>query len=191
MCIDGLHTPSLPSFDERICDQPLVPSQLEDRRPVSVSSSGGSAQSAMTTRPSITANSWLKQEFLWTRPRISSLSAPSQHWNTDISPRDIKKTTIPVTNADFLRRYYEKIFHNLQQINCRILAKAYVKAVEPHKQVHFPYNGRKTVAGRTQQLDPENTKPQWWPPRVTHREPDHLPKVGKILEPLSSVLIYS
>jgi hypothetical protein len=78
-----------------------------------------------------------------------------------------------------LRLYYEKIFQNLQQTNCRIIAKAYIKLVEPRKQVNYPYNGRKIVEGRTQQLDPEATKPPWWPQGVSHREPDHLPKVGK------------
>jgi hypothetical protein len=88
---------------------------------------------------------------------------------------------ISIRDKDFLRRYYEKIFQNLQQTNCRVLAKAYVKLVEPRKQVNFPYNGRKIVAGQTQQLDPDDTKPPWWPTGVSHREPDHLPKAGKEL----------
>ncbi|KAJ5364989.1 uncharacterized protein N7496_010702 [Penicillium cataractarum] len=75
---------------------------------------------------------------------------------------------------------YEKAFQNLQQTNCRVLAKAYIKVVEPRKQVNYPYNGRKAIGGRTVQLDPEQTKPPWWPPQVRHREPDHLPKVERI-----------
>ncbi|KAF3009283.1 hypothetical protein E8E15_001438 [Penicillium rubens] len=68
----------------------------------------------------------------------------------------------------------------LQQTNCRALAKAYVKLVEPRKQVYFPYNGRIVVAGVTQQLDPEAAKPPWWPAGVRHREPDHLLKEERI-----------
>lgn len=83
-----------------------------------------------------------------------------------------------------LRHYYEKVFQNLQQTNCRVLAKAYIKLVEPRKQVNYPYNGRKIVAGRTRQLDPDETKPPWWPSGVSHREPDHLPKAGKLSSPL-------
>ncbi|KAJ5758292.1 uncharacterized protein N7511_006986 [Penicillium nucicola] len=91
-----------------------------------------------------------------------------------------QKVSILVRDQEFLRHYYEKIFQNLQQTNCRVLAKAYVKLVEPRKQVNYPYNGRKIVAGRTQQLSPEATKPPWWPSGVSHREPDHLPKVERI-----------
>ncbi|KAJ5308632.1 hypothetical protein N7508_004011 [Penicillium antarcticum] len=91
-----------------------------------------------------------------------------------------QKVSISVKDRDLLRHYYEKIFQNLQQTNCRVLAKAYVKLVEPRKQVNYPYNGRKIIAGRTQQLSPEATKPPWWPSGVSHREPDHLPKVERI-----------
>jgi hypothetical protein len=87
---------------------------------------------------------------------------------------------ISIRDQDFLRGYYEKVFQNLQQTNCRVIAKAYVKLVEPRKQVNYPYNGRKIVAGRTQQLEPDATKPPWWPAGVSHREPDHLPKAERI-----------
>lgn len=93
--------------------------------------------------------------------------------------RSNQKALISIRDKDFLHRYYEKVFQNLQQTNCRVLAKAYVKLVEPRKQVNYPYNGRKIVAGRTQQLEPDETKPPWWPSGVSHREPDHLPKAGK------------
>lgn len=92
---------------------------------------------------------------------------------------------IPIHDQLTLVRFYEKAFENLQQVNCRILAKAYIKLVEPRKQVNYPYNGRKAVGGKTIQLDPEETKPSWWPSQVQHREPDHLPKVGR------SVAIFS
>ncbi|KAJ5302202.1 hypothetical protein N7508_007065 [Penicillium antarcticum] len=91
-----------------------------------------------------------------------------------------KNIMIPVGNASLLRRYYEKVFENLQQTNCRILAKVYVRLVEPRKQVKFPYNGRKNVAGVTHQLSPDETKPPWWPIEVRHREPDHLHKAERI-----------
>ena len=89
------------------------------------------------------------------------------------------KVAISVRDANLLGCYYKKAFENLQQTNCRVLAKAYVKLVEPRKQVNYPYNGRKIVAGIPRQLDPNETKPPWWPSGVSHREPDHLPKAGK------------
>jgi hypothetical protein len=91
------------------------------------------------------------------------------------------KTMLPVGNKRILRSYYEKAFECLQQTNCRILAKAYIKLVEPRKQVTYPYNGHKVVAGVPQQFDPEETRPLWWPTGVTHREPDHLRKPGNYL----------
>ncbi|KAL3490165.1 hypothetical protein BJX62DRAFT_238456 [Aspergillus germanicus] len=90
------------------------------------------------------------------------------------------KTMLPVKNHALLRKYYEKAFQSLKQANCRILAKAYIKLVEPRKQVNFPYNGRKVISGIPQQLDPETTKPPWWPTEVVHREPDHLLKAGRV-----------
>lgn len=91
----------------------------------------------------------------------------------------VRTATIPINNKGLLRQYYEKVFQNLQQTNCRVIAKLYVKLVEPYKQAQYPYNGRKYVTGRMQQFSPEETKPPWWPPGVTHREPDHLPKSGR------------
>ncbi|KAL5332715.1 hypothetical protein BJX70DRAFT_105153 [Aspergillus crustosus] len=87
---------------------------------------------------------------------------------------------LPIRDKNLLRRYYEQAFDNLQQTNCRILAKAYIRHVEPRKQVNFPYNGRKIIAGTPKQYDPENTKPAWWPAGVVHREPDHLRKPERI-----------
>lgn len=97
--------------------------------------------------------------------------------NDELSPSS-QKALMPIRDEDLLRRYYEKAFQNLQQTNCRAIAKVYVKLVEPRKQVNYAYNGRKIIAGRTQQLDPDVTKPPWWPAGVSHREPDHLPKAG-------------
>ncbi|KAL4963128.1 DUF2841 domain-containing protein [Aspergillus stella-maris] len=90
------------------------------------------------------------------------------------------KSMLPIANKALLRKYYEKAFDSLHQTNCRILAKAYVKLVEPRKQVSYPYNGHKNIAGVPHKLDPEDTKPPWWPEGVIHREPDHLKKPDRI-----------
>ncbi|KAJ6010315.1 hypothetical protein N7451_001727 [Penicillium sp. IBT 35674x] len=109
----------------------------------------------------------------------------SQHHNEPSSKRtrisSNQEAFISITDKGFLRQYYEKIWQNFQQTNCRVLAKAYVKLIEPRKQVTYPYNGRKIIAGKTHQLDPNETKPPWWPTGVSHREPDHLPKAVYIL----------
>lgn len=76
--------------------------------------------------------------------------------------------------------YYKSAFERFNQVNCRILAKAFIKLVEPRKQIKFPYNGRVYVAGVLNELSPELTKPPWWPMGVRHREPDHLLKAGNL-----------
>ncbi|KAJ5496558.1 hypothetical protein N7463_008545 [Penicillium fimorum] len=90
------------------------------------------------------------------------------------------EVAMSIIDCNSLRKYYAKAFQNLQQTNCRALAKAYIKLVEPRKQVCFPYNGRVVVGGAIRQLDPDAAKPPWWPPRVRHREPDHLLKEERI-----------
>ena len=86
---------------------------------------------------------------------------------------------IRVGDYGTLRQFYWKAFKTLQQTNCRLLAKAYVKGLEPKKQVNYPYNGCKIVSGKRQNLGPEFTQPSWWPEGIQHREPDHLQKDGE------------
>lgn len=87
-------------------------------------------------------------------------------------------TTLRVGSQDIIRQYYKKGFENFLQVNCRAIAKSYIKLLEPQKQVRYPYNGKKVISGVLRR-DPEMTKPKWWPRSVPHREPDHLLKQGK------------
>lgn len=123
-------------------------------------------------------------------PTESPLYKWQEFSNEEVKNMSAKKAMISVNDRDLLALYYEKAFENLQQTNCRILAKAYVRLVEPRKQVNYPYNGRKIVAGTPRQLDPNVTKPPWWPSEVSHREPDHLPKAGRRNTIYSTLRIY-
>lgn len=89
---------------------------------------------------------------------------------------------IRVDDEARLKKYYEKAFDSFQQLNCRVIAKAFIKLVEPRKQVNYPYNGRRASSspGGERRADPEMTKPPWWPAGVTHKEPDHLLKPERI-----------
>ncbi|QKX57500.1 uncharacterized protein TRUGW13939_04614 [Talaromyces rugulosus] len=89
---------------------------------------------------------------------------------------------IRVDDEQRLKKYYEKAFEAFQQLNCRIIAKAFIKLVEPRKQVNYPYNGRRSSPGADPEIqpDPEMTKPPWWPAGVKHKEPDHLLKGERI-----------
>lgn len=73
--------------------------------------------------------------------------------------------------------YYERAYSDFQQLNCRMIAKEFVRAIEPMKQVRRPYIG-KAPEGFPSGIkkNPEATKPEWWPPGVMHKEPDHMRK---------------
>lgn len=72
--------------------------------------------------------------------------------------------------------FYEQRFKNCQQTACKLIAKAWVKVVEPKKQTNHPYTGQDEKA------------PDWWPKpwgptkeeKVRHKEPDHLYKRGNL-----------
>lgn len=81
---------------------------------------------------------------------------------------------IKIGDADALWQFYDQRFRNCQQTACKLIAKAWVKAVEPKKQSNHPYTGSDEKA------------PDWWPKpwgtsrdeKVRHKEPDHLYKKG-------------
>ena len=64
----------------------------------------------------------------------------------------------------------------MQQVNCKSIAKVWIKMIEEKKQIHHPYNGggEKSKWGG----DSAKSKPRWWPEDVQHKEPDHLKKPG-------------
>ncbi|ROT40354.1 hypothetical protein SODALDRAFT_94609 [Sodiomyces alkalinus F11] len=72
--------------------------------------------------------------------------------------------------------FYDQRFRNCQQTACKLIAKAWVKVVEPKKQTNHPYTGQDEKA------------PEWWPKpwgptkdeKVRHKEPDHLYKKERV-----------
>ncbi|KAK2732632.1 hypothetical protein FQN57_002593 [Myotisia sp. PD_48] len=91
---------------------------------------------------------------------------------------DLGRVSLRIDDEKEVNRFYKKSFEAFQQKNCRQIAKAYIKMIEPRKQVKHPYNGR--WGGPGEKGDPEKTKPNWWPAGVVHREPDHLKKPERI-----------
>ncbi|KAM3509080.1 hypothetical protein MY10362_000789 [Beauveria mimosiformis] len=83
---------------------------------------------------------------------------------------------IRVGDSDAVWGFYEQRFKNCQQTACKLIAKAWVKAVEPKKQSTHPYTGSDEKA------------PDWWPKpwgptkddKVRHKEPDHLYKRERV-----------
>ncbi|KAM5455474.1 hypothetical protein McanCB49686_003732 [Microsporum canis] len=90
----------------------------------------------------------------------------------------VEMIPLEIGNRGMVEAYYESAFTAFQQINCSQIAKAYIKVIEPYKQVKHPYNGGRGARG--EKGDPEETKPDWWPAGVTHRDPDHLKKPERI-----------
>ncbi|KAH8702387.1 hypothetical protein BGW36DRAFT_116075 [Talaromyces proteolyticus] len=100
-----------------------------------------------------------------------------------MEPMEEETDLVPLEIGDTRKvtAYYDSAFKRMQQLNCRMLAKGFIKLIEPRKQVKHPYNGGKPPAGSPPGTrgDPERTKPDWWPQGVMHREPDHLRKERK------------
>jgi len=83
---------------------------------------------------------------------------------------------IRVQDSQALWNFYDQRFKSCQQSACKLIAKAWVKAVEPKKQSTHPYTGSDEKA------------PDWWPKpwgptkedKVRHKEPDHLYKRERV-----------
>lgn len=97
----------------------------------------------------------------------------------------LKGRRIRIDNSKEIWDFYEQQFKNCQQTACKLIAKAWVKAVEPKKQSTHPYTGKDEKA------------PEWWPKpwgtskdeRVRHKEPDHLYKRGMLPGRVSLLLL--
>jgi hypothetical protein len=111
--------------------------------------------------------------------RASSTEGLVFHTATDLVP-------LVIGNEEKVEAYYETALKHIQQLNCRQMAKAFIKFIEPRKQVKHPYNGGRPPPGAPPGTkgDPEKTKPDWWPTGVVHKEPDHLKKERKFSLPI-------
>lgn len=85
---------------------------------------------------------------------------------------------IEVQETEAITAWMREAFAAVQQQACRLLAKEWIKVIQPKKQSTNPYNGKR--AGM-ENPSPELTKPLYWPPSVEHKEPDHLKSPGKLL----------
>ena len=105
------------------------------------------------------------------RPRARHL----MHDDDDAPMIVSSRRGIKIGDEKSVWNFYEQRLKNCQQNACKIMAKAWVKAVEPKKQTNHPYTGSDQKA------------PGWWPKpwgptkeeKVRHKEPDHLYKPGR------------
>jgi hypothetical protein len=82
---------------------------------------------------------------------------------------------LDITNEEEVNTFFETRLRQMQQLVCKVVAKCWIKVIEPKKQSNFPYNRG------------EESKPSWWPPNARHKEPDHLMKPGKKFAPSGSI----
>ncbi|KAK7206057.1 hypothetical protein BZA70DRAFT_275596 [Myxozyma melibiosi] len=76
---------------------------------------------------------------------------------------------LAISDSAAVTEFLEAKFRELQQLVCKIVAKAWIKVIEPKKQTNHPYNKG------------EGYKPDWWPSQARHKEPDHLMKPERLL----------
>lgn len=76
-------------------------------------------------------------------------------------------TPLMIGDVEAITAFFETRFRQMQQLTCKVVAKAWIKVIEPKKQSNFPYNRG------------DESKPSWWPTGARHKEPDHLMKPGR------------
>ncbi|KAK8026624.1 hypothetical protein PG991_003680 [Apiospora marii] len=109
------------------------------------------------------------------RPRAGMLRQAADFGDENLQPT-LSTRAISVSDEKELWDFYEQRFKDCQQTACKLIAKAWIKAVEPKKQSTHPYTGSDEKA------------PDWWPQpwgtgkedRVRHKEPDHLYKRERV-----------
>lgn len=131
-------------------------------------------------RETIHNNCQFPREHMRKRQRVEYSTSDDTSEESDLDEpveqsEPMDKITLPIGDEQKVLAYYVEAFKAFQQINCREIAKACIKVIEPHKQTKHPYNGGNT-------RDPESTKPCWWPTDVIHKEPDHLKKHGTMIK---------
>jgi Protein of unknown function (DUF2841) len=104
------------------------------------------------------------------RPRASGFRRRA---DDDEPPATVSaKRGIKIGDSEEVWKFYQQRFRGVQQTACKLIAKHWIKAIEPKKQSRYPYTGGEA--------------PPWWPKPwgsardevVTHKEPDHQKKNG-------------
>lgn len=111
------------------------------------------------------------------RPRASMMRREPENFEDEpATSSSSSKKSLVIGDSSAVWKFYEERFKSIQQSACKLIAKAWVKAVEPKKQSTHPYTGADEKA------------PDWWPKpwgpakeqKVRHKEPDHLYKRERV-----------
>ena len=76
---------------------------------------------------------------------------------------------LDVNNPIDLDEYFDSRCESVQQLNWKMVLKAWIKEIEPRKQTTYPYNKK----------PPEENDHPGGPPGIPHKEPDHSTKPRK------------
>ncbi|KAM0472670.1 hypothetical protein ACHAPX_008631 [Trichoderma viride] len=136
--------------------------------------SAGLARSRMDRRRNSAFGEWSGSPVRQGRKRVRGARAINDE--EDLPMTVSSRRCIKIGDSAAVWSFYEQRFKNCQQTACKLIAKAWVKAVEPKKQSTHPYTGSDEKA------------PGWWPKawgptkddKVRHKEPDHLYKRERV-----------
>ncbi|KAF8244764.1 hypothetical protein K440DRAFT_6127 [Wilcoxina mikolae CBS 423.85] len=102
-------------------------------------------------------------------PRPEPVRTGSSSGSDDyIAPEGSEFHPLIIGDEDAVTTFYMTRLRQMQQLMCKVVAKAWIKVIEPKKQSNFPYNRG------------NESKPAWWPENVRHKEPDHLMKPERL-----------
>ncbi|KAG8936434.1 hypothetical protein FRC02_002265 [Tulasnella sp. 418] len=94
--------------------------------------------------------------------RFRQAEAPFTPTTSPQQARRLPRSSEHDASSDPSDQRYLDIFSRIQQHTCKIICKSWIKVIEPKKQTRYPYQGE------------DQTKPDWWPKNIRHKEPDHL-----------------
>ncbi|SMN21120.1 similar to Naumovozyma castellii NCAS_0B03720 hypothetical protein [Maudiozyma saulgeensis] len=108
---------------------------------------------------------------------IANIEYISQGLRVERNNEFLTTILLKVDNQNEIKNYIFDSLKYLRQIPCKMLAKLWIKFIEPKKKIQYPYIGG------------DDTKPNWWPTNIQHREPDHLQKPER-LELMYHILVH-
>lgn len=154
--------PTSPQFHGDKAMRGLLPPPPEDqRRMMRVNNRKRSIQLDTETTPGKKRRPTVKRNVR----RSGSSSGES---NDVVLQEEVEYKGLDITNEEEVNTFFETRLRQMQQLVCKVVAKCWIKVIEPKKQSNFPYNRG------------EESKPSWWPANARHKEPDHLMKPGML-----------
>lgn len=90
---------------------------------------------------------------------------------------EVDRVSYAISDKAAWMQWFRNSFCALQQVSCRVIAKEWIKTIQPQKQRRHPYNGR--LPSVQKQKGQNLGRPAYWPHNVTYKEPDHILKEGQ------------